>query len=75
MKVYTYSDARQKLAALLDRASTEGEVRIKRKDGEQFVVRPALKGKSPLEVKGVDADLTAAEIVDLVRESRERDRT
>ncbi len=32
MKVYTYSDARQKLASLLDRASAEGEVGIKRKD-------------------------------------------
>ena len=32
MKVYTYSDAQQKLASLLDRASAEGEVGIKRKD-------------------------------------------
>ena len=34
MKVYSYSEARQRLAALLDEAQNE-EVLIKRKDGSQ----------------------------------------
>jgi hypothetical protein len=34
MRVYTYSEARQNLADLLDQAAEEGEVRIRRCDGE-----------------------------------------
>ncbi len=41
MKVYTYSEARQRLASLLDEALREGEVRIKRRDGDEFVLTPA----------------------------------
>lgn len=72
MKVYTYSEARQKLSDVLDRAKVEGEVRIKRRDGGEFVVRPAQRRGSPLDVEGVDTDMTAEEIVDAVRELRER---
>jgi PHD/YefM family antitoxin component YafN of YafNO toxin-antitoxin module len=48
MKVYTYSEARQRLARLLDEAGKRGEVRIKRRDGSEFVVRPVPPGGSPL---------------------------
>lgn len=68
--VYTYSEARQKLASLLDKASEEGEVRIKRKDGQVFVVRPEVKTDSPLDVEGVDLGLTSSEIVQFVQEGR-----
>jgi hypothetical protein len=37
MNVYTYTEARQNLASLLDQAVRDGEVRIKRKDGQIFV--------------------------------------
>ena len=40
MVVYTYSEARQNFAALLDKAAQEGEVRVTRKDGQVFVIRP-----------------------------------
>jgi prevent-host-death family protein len=40
MNEYTYSEARQKLASLLEQAAKDGEVRIKRKDGRIFVIRP-----------------------------------
>jgi len=40
MNVYTYTEARQKLATLLDKALQEGEVLIRRKDGQVFVVKP-----------------------------------
>lgn len=72
MKVYTYTEARQKLAGLLDLAAREGEVRIRRRDGSVYVIRPARRVESPLDVAGVDVQLSAAEIVDFVRESRER---
>ena len=72
MKVYTYSEARQRLSDVLDSANEEGEVRIKRRDGREFVVRPAQRRGSPLDVEGVDVDVTADEIVKAVREVRER---
>ena len=36
MVVYTYSEARQNFASVLDKAVQEGEVRVKRKDGQVF---------------------------------------
>jgi hypothetical protein len=73
MKVYTYSEARQQLSAVLDRARLEGEVRIRQRDGGEFIVRPARPQQSPLSTKGVDTDISSTEIVDAVRESRERE--
>ena len=73
MKVYTYSEARQNLADVLEDAQREGTVHIKRRDGQEFIVTP-VKGKgSPLAVRGVQLNLTAAEIVRAVREGRERE--
>ncbi len=50
MKEFTYSEARQRLAALLERARREGAVRIRRKDGQVFVGRPEPPAGSPLDV-------------------------
>ena len=75
MKVYTYSEARRKLATLLDQASETGEVHIRRKDGQEYVVRPHRRQGSPLDVPAVEADLSAEEIVSAVREGRERTTT
>jgi antitoxin Phd len=71
-KTYTFSEARQKFAAVLDNAKRDGEVRIVRKNGTVFIVRPEKKGRSPLDVPGIDLKLTAAEIVELIREGRKR---
>jgi hypothetical protein len=68
--VYTYSEARQNLASLLEQAAQEGEVRIKRKDGQIFVIRPEPKADSPLDVESVDLGVTTAEIVQFIQESR-----
>jgi len=73
MKVYTYTEARQRLASLLDEAREGGEVRIKRRDGAEFAVRPVVEGGSPLDVPGVDADVRREDILQAIRESRERD--
>lgn len=70
MKVYTYSEARQQLARLLNQARREGQVEIRRRDGLRFVVRPTKAAGSPLDVPGVDTGLSRKEIVELVRESR-----
>ena len=70
MRVYTYSEARQKLATLLEQAVREGEVKIKRKDGQTFVIRPEKKAGSPLDVEGLDLGITASEIVQFIQEGR-----
>jgi antitoxin (DNA-binding transcriptional repressor) of toxin-antitoxin stability system len=75
MKVYTYSEARQRLARLLDEAREGGEIRIKRRDGSEFAVLPVRSGASPLDVPGIDTGLSREDIVAAVRESRERDPT
>ncbi len=72
MKVYTYSQARQQLANILDQARNEGEVRVKRRDGQEFVIKPVTRGHSPLDIEGIDGLLSAEEIVAVVREGRER---
>jgi hypothetical protein len=70
MIVYTYSEARQNLASLLEKAVKEGEVRIKRKDGQIFVIRPEPGSDSPLDVPGMDLNMPASEIVAFIREGR-----
>ncbi len=72
MKVYTYSEARQQLASLLDAAQRDGAVRIRRKDGRSFILQPESSSASPLDVQGVSLGISTPEIVSLVREGRER---
>ncbi len=71
MTTYTFSEARQKLSSVLEKARTQGEVLIKRKDGSLFVVKPMTSKRSPLDVTGINVNLSANEIVDIVREIRE----
>jgi hypothetical protein len=52
MKTYTYSEARQQFAALLDEARRAGRVQIRRRDGQLFVLQPATQERSPLDVPG-----------------------
>lgn len=72
MTVYTFSEARQKFASLLERARREGAVRVKRRDGQVFLIQPDRLLRSPLDVPGIDAEIPAEEIVDIVREMRQR---
>ena len=67
---YTMTEARQKLASLLQQAARNGEVRIKRRDGQVFVIRPQKRKGSPLDVGGVDLKLTRDEILESIKESR-----
>lgn len=43
MRVYTYSEARQNLASLLEQAIREGEIQIKRKVGRWLISAVCLK--------------------------------
>ena len=70
MTIFTYSEARQKLASLLDIARAEGEVLIRRKDGQIFSMKPEKSKKSPLAVKGIRPFITTKELVEVIREQR-----
>jgi antitoxin Phd len=72
MKVYTYSEARQKLSIVLDQAENTGKVIIQRKDGRTFALVPEKISASPLDVPSIKANITTKKIVDIVREGRER---
>jgi prevent-host-death family protein len=71
MKVYTYSEARQKFSAVLDIAKSE-DVIIKRRGGETFKIIFAKSSKSPFDVPGIKTKATTKDILDAVNESRAR---
>jgi prevent-host-death family protein len=71
MKIYTYSEARRRLAQLLDRARKE-EVVIERKDGGTFCVIPRRPTKSPFDVPPIRTNATTRDILEAVKTSRQR---
>ena len=72
MQVYTYSEARQKLAIVLEQAENSGKVLIRRKDGRTFALTPEKIASSPLDIPSINMNITSQEIVDIIREGRER---
>jgi len=70
MKVYTYTEAHQNLASLLDQAARYGEVRIRRKDGQVFVLKLLQKEESPLDIKGIELGISTDEILGFIAEGR-----
>jgi hypothetical protein len=72
MTTYTYSEARQNFAAVLDKAKKEGKVLIKKRDGSSFILSPLPFAESPLNVRGINLDLTLPEIIDVLKEVRSR---
>ncbi len=71
MKVYNYSEARKRLADVLNIARTE-EVIIKRRDGESFSVMLKKTSKSPFDVQGIKTRATTKDILDAIKDSRSR---
>ena len=59
MQVYTYSEARQKLAIVLEQAENTGKVLIRRKDGRTFALVPEKIASSPLNVPSIKANIDA----------------
>ncbi len=74
MRVYTYSEARQRLASVLETAEATGSVIIRRRDGRSFTLIPRKTKASPLDVPPVRARISTEELVDLVRKERGRPR-
>ena len=59
-------------ASPLETTQRDGAVRTRRKYGRCYVLPPESDARSPLDVEGVDLNLTTHEIVHPVREGRER---
>jgi len=72
MQVYTYSEARQRFAEVLERAEADGKVMIRRRDGRSFSLSPEKTPSSPLDVPAVSSRLKKGELVAIIREGRER---
>lgn len=72
MKAYTYSEARENFATVLEEAERDGAVEIRRRDGAVFRLSRAPKSKaSPLDVPGVKLNVKTQDLVAAVREGRE----
>ena len=73
MMVYTYAEAREQLSALLERALAEGQVKFRSREGRVFIIRPERPVKtSPFDVRSANLLITKHDILEAIRESRER---
>jgi antitoxin Phd len=72
MKIYTYSKAREKLADVLEESKNE-EIVIRRRKGDMFSIAPkSPTRRSPFDVPGLSKKITRKEILEAIRESRQR---
>ena len=71
MQSYSFSEARQNLATVLDVADKEGAIRINRKDGQAFILKPVPVSGFSLNIKAINVDITTDYIADIVRKGRE----
>ncbi len=70
MKIYTYSQARDKLAGILEESKTQ-EVVIRRRRGDMFTITPKEPTlRSPFDVAGLGKKISRREILGALRESR-----
>ncbi len=74
MTVYSYAEAQERLSSLLERASTEGQVKLRSRDGRVFIIRPEqrLPKTSPFDVRSVKLSITKVDILEAIQESRAR---
>ena len=70
MKIFMFTEACQKLASHLEQTAKYGEVRIKRRDGQVFVIKPQKRKGSPLAVGGIKTKLSRREILESIEEGR-----
>lgn len=84
MKILTCLEASQDLEAVLDIVEKDGVVKIRRRDGKEFILQPARFSRKLLEAdstsskrapldtddKPIRPKITTEEIVEIVRQSR-----
>ena len=74
MKSYTFSEARQHFATVLEEAQRDGAVRIQRRDGQSFVLLPERPTLSPLDIAGITPSqpINRDDIVTSIQDGRHR---
>jgi len=72
VKSYTFSEARQNFAAVLEQARRDGAVRIQRRDGQSFVLTPEPQKASPLDIPGItpSTPISRKDILQSIHEGR-----
>ena len=71
MKLYIYSTARQRLAEVLEEASRDGEVQIRRQDGRVYAVTPVVKAAQSPFANVIGRAVRGVTSKDLLRTIRE----
>ena len=72
MKIYTYSQAREKLADILEESKKE-EIVIRRRKGDMFSSVPKTPShRSPFDGPNLCKRIARKEILEAIRKSRER---
>ena len=72
MKIYTYSQAREKLADILEESKKE-EIVIRRRKGDMFSIVPKTPSRrSHFDVPTLGKRIARKEILEAIHESRER---
>jgi hypothetical protein len=66
---YSYEKAKKSFDLLFKKAVLDGKVAI-RKDDQIYILMPASKNTSPLDIEGVDMGVTSKDIVQFIHESR-----
>lgn len=72
MKIYTYSQARERLADILEESKKE-EIIIRRRKGDMFSIVPKMPiRRSPFDVTGLQKNISRKEILEAIQDSREQ---
>ncbi len=70
----TYQET-ESLIPLLEQASQDGAVYIRRSDGQLYILKPETSQRSPLDVGSrLNLNLTTDEIIEFIHEGRGNDR-
>ena len=70
MKEYAFTEGRQRLASLLDRARKEGAVRRRKRNGQKLILQPEKQSSSPLDVPVLNLNITREDILEIIKSSR-----
>lgn len=66
---YSYEKAKKSFDLIFKKATLDGKVAI-RKDDQIYILMPVSKNISPLDIEGVDIDITSKDIIQFIHESR-----
>ncbi len=67
--IYSYEKAKKSFDLVFKKATLDGKVAI-RKDNKLYILMPASKNASPLDIEGVDLGISSKDIIDFIHESR-----